>query len=363
MRGVGAELSSSDLRRAVAFAGDLAACRTAAEVDSHVRRLPKLVGTDTIIIGQVRKPPPGTSAPATLVATDDPPGFFDPAAREAFARLWQQQPVVVHHFRGFAPRALKVSDFLDDRRWLRSEVYNDCYGKQLGLTWEIAAQIRCTPEEVACAALQRSSRDFDERDRDLLDVISPHMRAGYARADAAVRGARKVELLERGIEQRGDAAVLSDREGRIIAAGAPARAILRDWFESRREPASLPIEVEAWRLRERGSSAPPVMDLRRSGRSLRMRLIPGADEDLILLTERREEPPSAELLAQRLPITRREADVLARLVQGQMNAGIAYDLEISPHTVSRHVERIYAKLGVHNRAAVTAAVRDALDDI
>jgi DNA-binding CsgD family transcriptional regulator len=355
------DLSSSDLRRALAFAGELSACRTTAEVDAHVRLLPRLVGAETIIIGQVRKPPPGSSEPATLVATDDPPGFFDPEARDAFARLWHQQPVVVHHFRGFAPRALKVSDFLGDREWRRSEVYNDCYGRRMGLSWEIAAQIRCTSDEVACTALQRSNRDFTERDRTLLDAITPHMRAGYARADAKARAERRLRLLERGLEERGDAALLVDHRGQIVAAGALARAILHDWFDERRETASLPVEIEVWRRGERGSLAPPVFDLARSGRRLRLHLIAGSEEDVILLSERREGPPSSELLARRLPVSRREAEVLARLAQGQMNAGIANDLEISPHTVSRHVERIYAKLGVHNRSEATAAVRDALD--
>jgi DNA-binding CsgD family transcriptional regulator len=357
------DLSSSDLRCALAFVGELSACRTNAEVDDHVRQLPQLVGTDTIIIGQVRKPPPGSSEPATLVATDDPPGFFDPEARDAFARLWHQQPVVVHHFRGFSPRAMKVSDFLADREWKRSEVYNDCYGRRMGLTWEIAAQIRCTPEEVACAALQRSHRDFTERDRTLLDTITPHMRAGYARADAKSRAERHLRLLERGLEERGDAAFLVDHRGQIVAAGGRARAVLHDWFEERRESASLPAEIEVWRRSQRSSVAPPVLDLGRSGRRLRLRLIAGAEEDVILLSERRERSPSVELVARRLPVSRREAQVLARLAQGQMNAGIANELGISPHTVSRHVERIYAKLGVHNRSEATAAVRDALDDI
>ncbi len=330
-------------------------------MDEQVRLLPGLVGADTVIIGQVRKPRAGSSEPATLVATDDPPGFFDPEAREAFARLWHQQPVVVHHFRGFAPRAMKVSDFLGDQQWRRSDVYNDCYGKRLGLTWEIAVQIRCTPHEVACAALQRASRDFNERDRALLDLIAPHMRAGYARADGTVRRERHLSLLEQGLDEAGDAVLLADRSGGIVAAGARARAVLRDWFGERPDSAALPVEIETWRTSERGAVGPPVLDLRRPGRRLRLRLIAGSDEDAILLSERRRELPSAELLAQQLPISRREAEVLAGIVRGGMNAGIAQELGISTHTVARHIERIYAKLGVHNRAAATAWALDALD--
>jgi DNA-binding CsgD family transcriptional regulator len=65
------------------------------------------------------------------------------------------------------------------------------------------------------------------------------------------------------------------------------------------------------------------------------------------------------MLATRLPISEREAQVLAVLADGSTNAGIAHQLGISHHTVIRHVERIYAKLGVHTRAAATRAAVDA----
>ena len=356
-----ADLGSSDLRCALAFASELAACSSQAELDGQVRLLPRLIGADTIIVGQVQRPQTGSGEPATLVAADDPPGVFDPSAREAFGRLWQQQPVVVHHFRGYSPRAVKISDFLADRQWRRSDIYNDCYARHMGLTWEIAAQIRFTPEAIACAALQRANRDFGERDRALLDLITPHLRAGFARAEAEQRGARRLALLERGLEERGEGVLLADPHGRILAAGERARAILHDWFGERQQSALLPAEVEAWRSAARGSVTPPRLDLRRPGRRLGLRLVTAEGEDVILLAERREESPSVELLARRLPISRREADVLSRLAGGRMNAGIAYDLGISPHTVGRHVERIYAKLGVHNRAEATAAALDALD--
>jgi HD-GYP domain-containing protein (c-di-GMP phosphodiesterase class II) len=50
-------------------------------------------------------------------------------------------------------------------------------------------------------------------------------------------------------------------------------------------------------------------------------------------------------------LTARESDVLGLLTQGLPNKGIARRLGISPKTVGNHVERIYTKLGVSNRAA------------
>lgn len=49
-------------------------------------------------------------------------------------------------------------------------------------------------------------------------------------------------------------------------------------------------------------------------------------------------------------LTARESEVLALLARGLPNKGIARELGISPKTVGNHVERVYSKLGVSNRA-------------
>ena len=58
--------------------------------------------------------------------------------------------------------------------------------------------------------------------------------------------------------------------------------------------------------------------------------------------------------AETAALSAREREVLAHLASGQTNRQIAADLVVSTHTVARHVEHIYAKLGVTNRAAATA---------
>jgi DNA-binding CsgD family transcriptional regulator len=56
-----------------------------------------------------------------------------------------------------------------------------------------------------------------------------------------------------------------------------------------------------------------------------------------------------------LGLTARESEVLGLLAQGMANKSIGKQLQISPKTVSNHVEHIYAKLGVTNRAGATMA--------
>jgi DNA-binding NarL/FixJ family response regulator len=53
-------------------------------------------------------------------------------------------------------------------------------------------------------------------------------------------------------------------------------------------------------------------------------------------------------------LTPREEEVLELVAVGFTNAGIAERLWISPGTVKKHLENVYAKLGVTNRTAAAA---------
>ena len=53
-------------------------------------------------------------------------------------------------------------------------------------------------------------------------------------------------------------------------------------------------------------------------------------------------------------LSERELEVLLALAHGGSNREIAEDLGISAKTVGHHVQRVYAKTGVHSRAAATS---------
>ena len=65
---------------------------------------------------------------------------------------------------------------------------------------------------------------------------------------------------------------------------------------------------------------------------------------------------SAQLVRPRRPagLSARETEVLRLVAAGRTNRGIADELVISRHTVDRHVQNIFTKLGVSSRAAATA---------
>ncbi len=53
-------------------------------------------------------------------------------------------------------------------------------------------------------------------------------------------------------------------------------------------------------------------------------------------------------------LTSREVEVLRLVAAGRTNRGIAAALDVSEHTVARHLNNIFAKLGVSSRASATA---------
>jgi DNA-binding NarL/FixJ family response regulator len=60
-----------------------------------------------------------------------------------------------------------------------------------------------------------------------------------------------------------------------------------------------------------------------------------------------------------LGLTTREGEVLSWLSKGKTNRDIAQILGLSPRTVDKHLEQIYAKLGVENRTAAAAIATNA----
>lgn len=78
------------------------------------------------------------------------------------------------------------------------------------------------------------------------------------------------------------------------------------------------------------------------------------DERHYRLTETLE-GAEEKLLAQRHGLTEREAEVLLWISRGKANREISEILGISPRTVNKHLEQIFEKMGIENRASAAAA--------
>jgi DNA-binding NarL/FixJ family response regulator len=169
----------------------------------------------------------------------------------------------------------------------------------------------------------------------VLNVLNPHLVQLY-RASEKRRRLREALALH---ESTDAAVVLLEADDRVAFASTVARELIDRYLGS--NGAGLPDPVASWlRERRRGRAAEP---LRVDGgdRSLVVEFVDGG----LLLEEQR-----------RLPrLTKREREILELVAEGKSNAEIAEQLWVSLGTVRKHLDNVYAKLGVHTRTAAAAA--------
>lgn len=166
------------------------------------------------------------------------------AGREVFDAHTHEHPIVNHYVQRTDPGALKIRD---------NELYQPA-----GLEYDLTIRVDESTDTCTGVTLRRASRDFSEREREVLTLLRPHL-------------------------------------------------------------------VQAYRLALRWT------DLRRA-----------------LHTPRTRNGSLGPVLSER------EAEVLELVALGKNNKDIGRILNSSPRTVGKHLEHLYAKLGVHNR---TAAIR------
>ncbi|MBX4888109.1 response regulator transcription factor [Rhizobium bangladeshense] len=88
----------------------------------------------------------------------------------------------------------------------------------------------------------------------------------------------------------------------------------------------------------------------------------GPDEYLFRLTAASQRSDD-EVLRQRFSLTQRESEVLLWIAKGKANRDIGEILGLSARTVNKHLEQIYVKLGVENRASAAVKATHVLHEM
>ncbi|RLQ89051.1 DNA-binding response regulator [Notoacmeibacter ruber] len=100
------------------------------------------------------------------------------------------------------------------------------------------------------------------------------------------------------------------------------------------------------------------LTLQHNGMALELRIVETSPDQFLIRLLDRSIGSDEERLADTFDLTMREAQVLLWIAHGKSNKEIGDILEMSHRTVNKHLEQIFAKLGVENRtAAATTAVR------
>ena len=86
---------------------------------------------------------------------------------------------------------------------------------------------------------------------------------------------------------------------------------------------------------------------------------PGRDDLVMLALEEEHAPPGPAALLS-LGLTPRQAEVVYWVAQGKTNPEVAIILGASPRTIDKHMERIFERLGVENRASLIVVTAERL---
>jgi DNA-binding CsgD family transcriptional regulator len=338
-------LSASDLRAILDFTLEL---RSFADIASYragvLSGLLRLVPADVAGYNEVDRDR------GTTVVVSSPAGAFFDGVEERFASVVHQHPIVARAQAG--DRATyKISDFLSERQYHRLELYQDMY-RHIDAEDQIAFGL--PGEQVVGLALNRPRRSFTERDRELLEVLRPHVADAHARVKDRALARDLLAALGTALEAAGAAAVVIGQDGRIGYATEAGAELLSSQLGT--TGAGLPPVVSDW-LARGGSEGPnEALVIEHEAGGLVIRLLPspaGRTERLLLLERKLGKLPSTESL-HRLGLTRRQAEVLRLVAAGETNGQIARELFVSPLTVRKHLEHIYARLAVSTRTAAAA---------
>ena len=276
-----------------------------------------------------------------------------------------EHPLLNHHQHTGDGSAVKFSDFLSRRQYHRLALYNECY-RWIDAEYQMSLIPRAAPPVVIGIALNRSVKDFSERDRLLLNLLRPHVQQACANAKSFSAVQHELACLRETLEESGRGIViLAPTRGRdrVQYCSARAREWLSTYFGPVRPAHALPDALARWvahqRSRRDADGMPPAHEpwiVARAGKRLSVRFV-AAEERQFLLIEEHVEAPSQGLSITALAslgLTRRETEILAWVAQGSSNREIAAHLCISPRTVKKHLEHVYHKLGVTSRTQASA---------
>jgi CheY-like chemotaxis protein/DNA-binding CsgD family transcriptional regulator len=211
-----------------------------------------------------------------------------------------------------------------------------------------------TETEYLVAALEAGGVDYVTKPIKPKEVL--------ARMGVHMQGARQARQTRNALDAFGYASItVRASDGRLMWQTPLARELLQAYYGGAGPLA--PAPVVQWLQRNLAQAQlqiePPRLTAELGARRLTFRLhqqtgdSEGGGDWLIVM---REVSDSAviEAMSMSFKLTAREAEVLYWVVKGKINRDIADILGSSPATVKKHLERVFAKLGVETRTSAAA---------
>jgi len=220
-----------------------------------------------------------------------------------------------------------------------------------------------TETEYLVAALEAGGVDYVTKPIKPKEVL--------ARMNVHMQGARERRQARNALDAFGYASItVRASDGRLMWQTALARDLLAQYYGAAMPSGNqAPQPVVQWLRRHlkdaEAQIEPPRLTAELGARRLTFRLhqqtgdSEGGGDWLIVMREV-SDAAVIESMSLAFKLTAREAEVLYWVVKGKINRDIADILGASPATVKKHLERVFAKLGVETRTAAAAMAMNRL---
>ncbi|WP_454652395.1 response regulator [Bradyrhizobium liaoningense] len=152
-----------------------------------------------------------------------------------------------------------------------------------------------------------------------------------------------------------------NRQGNVLWATPQAQKLLSDHHGAQADDFVLPPALLQWleQAKAKGGAKSQAASLPDNPQLRFYYMGETAPNEFLLRLSKESGTALPPEFTSELGLTTREGEVLAWLSKGKTNRDIAQILGLSPRTVDKHLEQIYAKLGVENRTAAAAIAANA----
>jgi DNA-binding CsgD family transcriptional regulator len=321
-----------------------------------------------------------------------PPGYtpLSPELEDVPRRYWQEHPIT-QNMPLTLTGAYKISDFISEKSFHYLEgLYHqflrvlDCEEEMVmffpkilpnSKLPKIRSQIKSIDDlaeereaestipdnpDMFGISLNRSKRNFTERDRLVFNLLRPHLFQAYSNAQYYNQLQQNLTQLQKSFDLSG--MIFLDGMGQVKLITSQAANWLQFYFPSHKNVRELPEQLHSW-VKHQLSQLEGVYNLpfaclplhiQQDDRQLIISLIidqPG-EQYILLLAE--EQVLSLLAALELIGLSKREAEVLFWLIQGKDNRAIALEIRINYSTVRKHLENIYRKLKVKSQSEAIA---------
>jgi DNA-binding CsgD family transcriptional regulator len=317
----------------------------ASAIDTVLPEVRRLVGTQTILV--VTPVERGDGLAIDRFHSDN---FDDPEhVKRTFARFFETAPTRYAWYDAVRPepeqrnKVLEAHDLMGPGEFESSTVYQQVL-VPTGLHQDRQPRILLCegPSLLAWFGAFHPDR-VEPRHKKFLALLAPALRERLIIERRLESAPRTAAALEVALDQLGAPALVVGPTGVVLEANEAARALIETRTDVRtalRErlagrPASLPFELIS--LRERGAP----------------------DAWLAILPPRSPDERIRASIARaitRWRLTKRQVEVLERVIDGHTNASIAAVLGVTVRAVELHVTALFDRAGVNSRGALVARV-------